>query len=140
MRSKTRPGAGLVLKFSLLMIALVVVIVAGVAVPLLLRMVPREQRLLAEGLRNRAGILLESVALRAASPITAGTTGYVTVSSLPAEISAMPREALPHDFRPRRPWSAGPARCRGSGGPRLPVGDQRPRGAGFLHDRPAAGR
>ena len=81
MRSRTRRGAGLVLKFSLLMIALVVVIVAGVAVPLMLRMVPREQQMLAEGLRNRAGILLESVALRAAFPVTAGTSGYVTVSA-----------------------------------------------------------
>ena len=67
MRTKTRRGAGLVLKFSLLMIVLVVLIVAGITVALLLRMIPREQLLLAEGLRNRAGILLESIASRAAT-------------------------------------------------------------------------
>lgn len=94
MRTNTRRGAGLVLKFSLLMIILVILIVAGVAVPLMLQMIPREQRMLAEGLRNRAGILLESVASRAAEPIRTGVSGYVAVSAFPAEKSAMPGEAL----------------------------------------------
>src|SRR4030042_2518947 len=94
MRTKMHRGAGLVLKFSLLMIGLVILIVAGVAVLLMLQMRPREQRMLAEGLQNRAGILLESVALRAAEPIRTGVSGYVAVSAFPAEIGAMPDEAI----------------------------------------------
>jgi serine phosphatase RsbU (regulator of sigma subunit) len=94
MNAKTRRSAGLVLKFSMLMIVLVILIVAGVAVPLSLQMRTREQRMLADGLRNRAGILLESVASRAAEPVRAGVSGYAAVSAFPAEISAMPGEAL----------------------------------------------
>jgi len=94
MKSAKRRGAGLVLKFSLLMFVLVVVIVAGVSVPLMVSMIPRERRMLAEGLRNRASILLESVAVRAAEPIRAGVSGYAAVDAFTQEISAMPGEAL----------------------------------------------
>lgn len=89
-----RRGVGLALKFSLLMIVLVILIVAGVASLLMQQMIPREQSMLAEGLRNRAQILLESVALRAAEPIRTGVSGYVAVSAFPPEKSAMPGEAL----------------------------------------------
>ena len=82
MKTKRRRGTGLVLKFSLLMIVLVMLIVAGVAVPLMLQMRTREQRTLAEGLQKRAKILLESVALRAAEPIRAGGL-RIPVSRLP---------------------------------------------------------
>ena len=72
-----------------------VVIAAGVAVPLIVfRMIPREQKSLAEGLRDRANILLESVASRAAPVVRAGGGGSVMVRSFPPEISAMTREAL----------------------------------------------
>ncbi len=94
MRNAGRRRAGLVMKFSLLMIVLVIIIVAGVAVPLMVRVIPRERRMLAEGLQRRAFILLESVALRAAEPIRTGVTGYPTVDTFPAEISAMPEEAI----------------------------------------------
>ena len=93
MRTRSHRGAGLVLKFSLLMIVLVILIVVGVAVPLMVQVIPRERRILAEGLRDRAGILLESVATRAAGYIRTGTDGFVAVSAFPAEISAMPNEA-----------------------------------------------
>lgn len=94
MRNAGRRGAGLVLKFSLLIVALVIVIVTVVAVTLLWQVVPRERQMLAEGLRNRARILLESVALRAAAPIRTGESGYIPVAEFLAEISAMPAEAL----------------------------------------------
>ncbi len=93
MRTKLRRGAGLVLKFSMLMIVLVILIVAGVSVPLMWQMMRRDERTLAEGLQNRANILLESVASRAAEPIRTGASGYIAVSAFPAEISAMPDEA-----------------------------------------------
>lgn len=79
----------MVLKFSILMIVLVVAIIAGVSVPLLLGMIPREQRMLAEGLRDRATILLDSVAARAAEPVRTGESGYAAVSVFPAETETM---------------------------------------------------
>ncbi len=82
------------LKFAILMIILVILIVAGVSVPLLLGMIPREQRMLAIGLQNRATILLESIAARASDPIRQGVSGYVKVSLFPQETSTMPDEAL----------------------------------------------
>lgn len=87
-------GAGLALKFSLLIVILVIVVVAVVAVALLWQVVPRERQMLAEGLRNRARILLESVAVRAAAEILRGESGYIAVAEFPPEISAMPEEAL----------------------------------------------
>jgi hypothetical protein len=94
MRTKMHHGAGLVLKFSTLMIVLVILIVTGVSVPLMWQMMRRNERTLAEGLQNRANILLESVALRAAAPIRTGETGYIAVAAFPTEISAMPGEAV----------------------------------------------
>jgi HAMP domain-containing protein len=92
-RTPVRRRTGLVLKFSLLIIVMVILIVGGVTVSLMLQMIPREQRMLAEGLRNRAGILLESVASRAAEPIRTGASGFAAVQAFPSEISAMPGEA-----------------------------------------------
>ena len=87
-------GLGMVLKFAILMIVLVVMIVAGVLVPLLLGMRPREQRMLANGLQNRATILLDSIAARAAEPVRTGVSGYAAISAFPSEIAAMQGEAL----------------------------------------------
>jgi serine phosphatase RsbU (regulator of sigma subunit) len=86
-------GTGMALKFAILMIILVILIVAGVSVPLLLGMIPREQRMLAFGLQNRATILLESIAARASEPIREGLSGYAIVSLFPQEISTMLGEA-----------------------------------------------
>jgi serine phosphatase RsbU (regulator of sigma subunit) len=94
MRKGGARGAGMALKFAILMIILVILIVAGVSVPLLLGMIPREQRMLAIGLQNRATILLESIATRASEPILEGVSGYATVSLFPQEISTMLGEAL----------------------------------------------
>lgn len=113
MRTTTRRGAGLVTKFSLLMIILVLLIIAGVAPTLMLQMSTQEQLALAEGLQKRVEILLESVALRATAPMRAGD--YATVSSFPDEVSAMPGEARlivisgPGDpERPARPAAEDP--------------------------------
>ncbi len=94
MKASTSRGASLAVKFSVLMISLVIMIAAGVAVPLILQMIPREQKMLAEGLRARASILIESVASRATAAVRSGEGGFVTVLSLPLEISAMPNEAI----------------------------------------------
>ena len=84
----------MVLKFAILMIILVVSIVVGVSVPLLLGMRPREQRMLANGLQNRATILLDSIAARAADPIRTGESGYAPISAFPSEIATMQGEAV----------------------------------------------
>ncbi|MCX7030459.1 MAG: SpoIIE family protein phosphatase [Spirochaetes bacterium] len=89
-----RRGIGLRLKFSMLVSVLVIIIVAGVAVPLGLQMITREQRILAEELLNRSNLLLDSAAARAASPLRAGTAGFATVSNIPASIGAMQEEKL----------------------------------------------
>jgi serine phosphatase RsbU (regulator of sigma subunit) len=91
---RRRRGAGLMLKFSLLVGVLVILVVAGVIVPILLRMIPREQLTLAAGLQDRALILLDSVASRAAAPVAAGRFEYGTVTAFTRETATMPGEAL----------------------------------------------
>ncbi len=93
-RRLRRRGIGLRLKFSFLVSVLAILIVVGLAVPLGMQMVKRERLILAEELKNRSSLLLDSVAERAVSPLRPGSSGVATVSSIPASIDAMPGEAL----------------------------------------------
>lgn len=93
LRRLRRRGLGLSLKFSLLVSALTILVVAGVAVPLSLQMMRREQRILAVELQNRANLLIDAAAARAAAPLRAEADGITAVSNIPPSISAMPGEA-----------------------------------------------
>lgn len=93
LRKLNRRGIGLSLKFSLLVSVLTVLVVAGVAVPLSLQMMRREQRILAVELQNRANLLLDASAARAAAPLRAAAGGFAAAANIPSSISAMPGEA-----------------------------------------------
>jgi serine phosphatase RsbU (regulator of sigma subunit) len=94
LRSLHRRGVGLRLKFSLLVSVLVILIVAGVALPLSQRILGREQSILADELLNRSNLLLDSAAARAALPLRRGLSGIAIVSNIPVSIGVMPKEAL----------------------------------------------
>ncbi len=94
MREMQRKGAGLRFKFTLLMIILVILIVLIVSIPLSIQMIDQQRTTLAEGLKNKAEILLGSLALSSEIQISRGAEGYYDASFIPDNKSAMGAEAL----------------------------------------------
>jgi len=93
-RELRRRGIGLRLKFSFLVSVLAILVVGGIAVALGTQMISREQRILAEELKNRSDLLLDSAAARAASALRIGASQSAVVATIPGSVSAMPEEAL----------------------------------------------
>ena len=94
LRQLQRRGMGLTLKFSLLVSALVVLVVAGVAGVLVWQIGSIERIILAKGLEGRATLLIDSAAARAAAAMQGGSSGYAALSGIPDSVSAMGEEAL----------------------------------------------
>jgi serine phosphatase RsbU (regulator of sigma subunit) len=89
MKEVQRRGAGLRLKFTLLMIVLVALIVLIVSVPLGWQQIRSQRRTLAEGLRSRSELLLGTLVSSAESSIKVGAQGYPTIAEVPSIIASM---------------------------------------------------
>jgi serine phosphatase RsbU (regulator of sigma subunit) len=87
MEKMRRKGIGLRVKFVLLVTVLILIVVLMVAVSLGFYMIESRQQTLAEGLRNRSALLLESLAVGAQEPID--TNDLESIQSLVAQIEAM---------------------------------------------------
>jgi serine phosphatase RsbU (regulator of sigma subunit) len=87
MRVMKRKGVSLRIKFAMFITALVISIVLMVAIPLGVYMSANDERNLAEGLYERASVLLESLATGARTYLPTGT--IIELGLLPAQISAM---------------------------------------------------
>jgi serine phosphatase RsbU (regulator of sigma subunit) len=83
-------GAGLRLKFTLLIVALVFLVVLGVAIPLSLNMISTQRSTLAAGLKDRAGILIGSITSAAEIQLRRGENGYADISDVPIAYKNMP--------------------------------------------------
>jgi hypothetical protein len=82
-----RKGIGLRVKFAFFTMVLVVAIVLMAAIPLGFRMIETQERTLAEGLEQRAAVLLESLAQGARAYLPSGNT--LELGLLVQQISAM---------------------------------------------------
>ena len=89
MQALKRKGAGLRLKFTLLMVVLVFMIVLIVSIPLGLQMVSRQTLALASGLQNQAGILMDALASSAEAQFRLKDAGFEGARSMPNLRSAM---------------------------------------------------
>ncbi|MDR1933895.1 MAG: SpoIIE family protein phosphatase [Spirochaetales bacterium] len=87
MRVMKRKGIGLRIKFSMFITVLVISVVLMVSIPLGVYMSANDERNLAEGLYERAAVLLESLAAGARTYLPTGT--ILELGVLPAQISAM---------------------------------------------------
>ena len=93
MKELRRKGAGLRLKFTLLVVVLVILVVLIVAVPLGYQMTNNQQTVLATGLRKQSEILIGSLSSAATSQIKLRSEGYATIAEVPSGRTAM-AEAL----------------------------------------------
>ncbi|HVO38873.1 MAG TPA: SpoIIE family protein phosphatase [Spirochaetia bacterium] len=75
MKELQRRGAGLRLKFTLLMVVLVTIIVLIVSVPLGVQMIGQQSQSLADGLEKRTSLLIGTIAASAEAEIRKGATG-----------------------------------------------------------------
>ena len=76
MQALKKKGAGLRMKFTLLMVILVFMIVLIVAIPLGFQMVNRQTQALASGLQNQANILMDALAASAETQFRLGEQGF----------------------------------------------------------------
>jgi hypothetical protein len=83
MQELKKKGAGLRLKFTLLIVVLVTMVVLGVSVPLGFIMRGNQSDALATGLRNEAGILMDALASSAETQFPLGTDGYIAALDIP---------------------------------------------------------
>jgi serine phosphatase RsbU (regulator of sigma subunit) len=89
MRELQRRGAGLRLKYTLLMIVLVILIVLIVSVPLSFQMIGQQRTTLANGLRQRSEILVGSLASSAENLLRLATPAYEDMRLVPNNTRAM---------------------------------------------------
>ena len=87
MKEMRKRGLGLRIKFALLVTILILTVVLMVAVSLGFYMIESRQQTLAEGLSNRAALLLESLAVGAQDPID--TNDQENILSLVSQVEAM---------------------------------------------------
>jgi serine phosphatase RsbU (regulator of sigma subunit) len=106
MKELRRKGAGLRLKFTLLVVVLVILVILIVAVPLGYQMRNNQQEVLATGLQKQGEILIGSIASAATSQIKLRSEGYATIVDVPSGRKAMP-EALYATITGPRAWNAG---------------------------------
>jgi hypothetical protein len=91
MKELQRKGAGLRLKFTLLMVVLVTIIVLIVSVPLGVQMIGQQSQSLADGLDKRTRLLIGTIAASAEAEIRKGTAngGDIGISTVPDIIKPM---------------------------------------------------
>ncbi|MCL1818243.1 MAG: SpoIIE family protein phosphatase, partial [Spirochaetaceae bacterium] len=89
MRVMKRKGMGLRLKFTLFITILVISVILMVSVPLGVYMSANDERNLAEGLYERASVLLESLASGARTYLPTASNNIIELAILPSQISAM---------------------------------------------------
>lgn len=93
MKELRRKGAGLRVKFTLLVVVLVILVVLIVAVPLGYQMTNNQQTVLASGLSKQSEILIGSLTSAATVQIKLAAQGYADMANVPASRRAM-TEAL----------------------------------------------
>lgn len=93
MRELRRKGAGLRLKFTMLVVILVIIVVLIVAVPLGFQMTNNQRAALATGMSKQSEILIGSIASAAMNQIKLGDQGYTPIADVPGSRLAM-SEAL----------------------------------------------
>lgn len=84
-----RKGIGIRIKFSFFVVVLVIAVVLMVAVILGRFMLDTQRRTLADGLRNRAEVLLQSIATGAAQYLPNAEQNILTLSALTEQMSAV---------------------------------------------------
>ncbi len=91
MKELQKRGAGLRLKFTLLMVVLVTIIVLIVSVPLGVQMIGQQSQSLADGLEKRTSLLIGTIAANAEAELRKGTVqgGDVGIGTVPDSIKPM---------------------------------------------------